>query len=350
MMMVMVVIIAVVSCSKDEGNDPTPVEKKKCAWIAGWQDSTGYGTILYSADAGETWIRQGLGNASLQGVDLDDIWALDEDIVWTVGTKNTILRTQNGGQGWIRIQAPATMPEAELESIFFHDHKNIWICGGLGIVYNSKDGGNTWTMIDTSNFQKAGLQGIWGVTSQRIFAVGGVSDGFGGERGFVAYTIDGGTTWATFIPSGDFNRWQWIGVVSYGNTVVIHGGASHYMVSLDQGETWRNDSVPGMAGGARPADINDLIMLDELTWWGACDEGHICFTTDGGSNWTIQETGQGGFYLVGINAWDSQLALAVGTEDGPPGDVPILKTSNGGALWEVKDRVNSNLSKVTFIR
>lgn len=256
--MMLAIVVIIISCSKKEGNNNPPVEKKKCAWVAGWEDSTGYGMIIYSADAGETWVRQGEGQAQLQG--------------------------------------------------------------------------------------------IWAINSQRIFVVGGVGGDTDDERGFVSHTIDGGVTWDSIVPANDYNRHEWIGVVSNGNTVVIYGGASHYMASTDEGETWRYDSILGMSGGTRPADINHMIMLNPQTWWVACDEGHIALTTDGGSTWTIQQTGQGGYFLVGIDAWDSQLALAVGTSESLPKNVPILKTSNGGTNWEVKQTFNADLNKVTFIK
>ncbi len=122
------------------------------------------------------------------------------------------------------------------------------------------------------------------------------------------------------------------------------------MVSTDGGTTWRNDSVPGTGGGGRHADINHLIMLNPQTWWGACDEGQIVITTDGGITWIVQQTGQGGFYLVGIDAWNSNLALAVGVGESWPVKGPLLKTSTSGILWEKKLLSDSGLEKVTFIK
>ena len=344
---VMAAIIIIISCNKKD-DDPVPVERKKCAWVVGMEDSTGYGMILYSADTGETWVRQGQGSTALQGIGVEDIWALDENNVWATGTNNVILRTINGGQTWSRIQAPANIANMNLMSISIVDNTNIWISGDNGTIYNSTDDGSTWTMFDTSFFHNGGMQGIWAISPEKIYVVGGI--GSGAERGFIGYTLNGGATWDSVFPANDYNRHEWIGVTASGNTIVVYGGKSHYMVSTDGGTTWKNDSVPGVSGGAGPADINHLIMLNSQTWWGAFDEGHICITTDGGSTWTLQQTNQGYYYMVGIDAWDSHLALAVGTSEGLPEKVPILKTSNGGAHWEVKHTYNSNLNKVSFIK
>ncbi len=345
---VMTILIVTNSCSKKEDKNP-PVVKKKYAWVAGMEDSTGYGLILYSADAGETWVRQGEGLAPLQGINVGDIWAVDEDVVWAIGSNNAILRSQNGGAGWIQIQAPPHDGNPNLMAISIVNNTNIWISGSGGTVYNSSDGGNTWTLFDTTFFHNGGMQGIWAITPEKVYVVGGIGGMSRSERGFIGYTLNGGATWDSVFPADDYNRNEWIGVTSAGNTIVVYGGKSHYMVSTNGGTIWKNDSIH-VSGGGGGADINHLIMLNQQTWWGALDEGHICLTMDGGSTWTSQHTGQGGYYLVGIDAWDSQLALVVGTSEQVPKNVPIIKTSNGGTQWEVKYTCNTDLNKVSFIK
>ena len=153
----------------------------------------------------------------------------------------------------------------------------------------------------------------------------------------------------TVSSSDDYNKNEWIGVTSSGNTILVYGGKSHYVFSTDGGLTWKNDSVEA-GGGAMKADFNHMIMLNPQTWWGAMDEGHIFLTTDGGTTWTSQQTSEGGSYLFGIDAWDSRLALVVGQTNNWPNRGPILKSSNGGAIWGLKKVYRSNLSKVSFIK
>ena len=79
--------------------------------------------------------------------------------------------------------------------------------------------------------------------------------------------------------------------------------------------------------------------------------GQIFITTDGGTTWTGQQTpGIGGTFAVGIDTWDGQLALAVPFADFAPARCPIIKTCNGGGLWEKKYTCKSQLWKVTFIK
>lgn len=91
--------VFLIGCS-DKEVDPTPIDNSKNAWICGWQDSTGYAMLLKSSDAGLNWFRQGGTNVALQGINLNDIWAVDQDIIWTTGTNNSVLKSLNGGVGW----------------------------------------------------------------------------------------------------------------------------------------------------------------------------------------------------------------------------------------------------------
>lgn len=163
------------------------------------------------------------------------------------------------------------------------------------------------------------------------------------------FTLNGGVTWDSVFPANDYNRIEWIGVTANGNTIVVYGGKAHYMVSTDGGATWKNDSVPG-TGGVIGADINHLIMLSSQKWWGAFDLCEIFLTLNGGSSWSSQPAIQTGEFLVGIDAFNSQLALTVGTLSGWPKKGSIQKTSNAGTTWENIHTYHSFLNKVSFIK
>ena len=345
---VMVIMMAIVfNCCKKEDNS-VPAERKEYAWVAGCEDSTGYGLILFSADGGENWVRQAAGLPSLLGIKVLDIWAVDEKTVWAVGSGNVILKTLDGGITWMQVQSPANNPDTELNSICIVNHNNIWISGTNGSVYNSADNGNTWTMFDPAFFHNAFMQGIWAITPQKVYAVGAVI-GNSLERGFITSTSDGGATWDSITPSDDYNRHQWIGVTASGNTIVVYGVNSHYIASTDGGTTWKNDSLqtPGGGGGA---DINHMVIVNPQTWWGALDLGQFYLTNDGGSAWMRQLTDQGIAFMFGIDAWNSQIALAVTRSTRVPLNGSIMKTLNWGTTWEVKKSYNTRLSKVTYIK
>jgi photosystem II stability/assembly factor-like uncharacterized protein len=293
-------------------------------------------------------VRQGQGSSALKDIDIWDIWAVDENKVWAVCSDNIILKTIDGGQTWIRMPAPANNMKTRLSAISIVNKTNIWISGSGWTVYNSTDDGNTWTMFDTLFFHKGLMQGIWAVTPKMIYVAGGIGDKRN-YRGFIGYTVDGGKTWDSVFPANDYNKNEWIGVTSSGNTILVYGGQSHYLFSTDAGLTWKNDSVQA-GGGSMKADFNHMIMLNPQTWWGAMDEGHIYLTTDGGTTWIPQETNEGGSYLFGIDTWDGRLALVVGESNGWPNRGPILKSSNRGTNWGTMKVCRSNLAKVSFIK
>jgi len=331
-------------CKKDK-EDPI---KKKYVWAVGSADSTGYGTIYFSDNGGDHWVRQGEGAASIQGVNLFDVWAVDENTVWAVGDNNVIIKTMDGGITWNRIAAPSKRSEVELTSISIINATNIWISGSGGTVYNSKDGGNSWNSVHSDVLVNNYLQGIHAIDPNIIYVTGGP---IMNSTGFIARTIDAGITWDSIVPANNFNKNRWIGVTSSNaSNIVIYGGRSHYIYSTDGGHSWTNDSIEG-TGGTGGADINCLKMLDSQTWWGAFDYDGIFETKDAGDNWLSQGSAPGpkGMWLFGIDYYDHQLCVIVG-ESSMSNTGKIIKTANGGQLWELKLETHAQMHKVSFIK
>ncbi len=343
-------IVIPYGCKKnDDTQGPTPV-KKKYVWVVGAVDSTSYGKILFSSDGGDTWLRQGEGSAALQGTLLFDVWAVDTNDVWAVGINSSIIKTNDGGNRWVRITSPEIPPAIVFQSISMVGNNDIWICGESGTVINSSNGGNTWTIFDPNFFHNGLMQGIYAIDAQTVYVVGGyrISNG---AKGFIAHTADGGQTWDSIIPENNYNRNEWLGVKATDkNHIVVYGKSAHYVVSNDAGATWKNDSVPDTGGGGiGGADMNCLAMIDAQTWWGAFDYDVIFITTDGGT-WTKQTSaGPGAMWLYGIDYYDRNLAVIVALSSVLPTG-KIIKTSNGGDVWELKYNSRSALFKISFIK
>lgn len=345
---VLIIALCLTSCEKesDEPSNLPEVGASPVAWAVGYEDNTNHATVLFSADSGSTWIRQGAGSNALQGMDASNLYAIDSKDVWVVGSNRTIARTTDGGNSWEKVNSPPVGADVNFNCISIFNETDIWISGGgtsSGIVCKSVDKGDSWTIMDTSLFQGFLMQGILAINSQVVYTVG--SNSGASWNGRVARTLDGGNTWDTI--SLDNNKWvDWIDVTaSDENHVTVYGGQCHYAYTTDGGESWTTDSIP--IGGVE--DINHLIMLDNLNWWGACDMDNIRRTTDGGLTWSAQQSaGPGNMHLMGIDAYNDQLALITGQSAGWPQGGKILQTKDGGNTWICRHTADIYLVKVAF--
>jgi len=340
--------IIFLSCQKKNQDNPTPNERKEYAWACGSEDSIGVGTILFSSDGGKSWVRQAEQNPLLQGIDITDIYAEDKNRVWATGTQNTLLFTNDGGANWSKAQLPEYSSNPNLLSISIYNNQHIWISGEHGTVLSSNDHGVNWIAYDSTSFNAGMMQGIFAVNDKKVFVVGGFNLQDEKDRGFIGYTEDGGANWDTISLNNNYNINEWIGVKAINQTIVVYGCKSHYTYSTDGGQTWTNDSID-TSGGGGAADLNGLTMIDKDTWWGAFDMNQIYKTTDTGKNWLNQNTPVSGYFLLGIDAYDNNLALSVGSNSSWPLQGTIIRTEDGKTWTEV---YNSNipLAAVSFIK
>jgi len=95
------------------------------------------------------------------------------------------------------------------------------------------------------------------------------------------------------------------------------------------------------------------VMLSDEIFWAACDFDQIYMTFNGGASWAYQPTadvGPGNQYLVGIDALDTKTALVIGTSAGYPPKGKIMKTTDGGNTWVLKDTTNSYMSNIAYAK
>jgi photosystem II stability/assembly factor-like uncharacterized protein len=76
--------------------------------------------------------------------------------------------------------------------------------------------------------------------------------------------------------------------------------------------------------------INSISVVDANTLWVCGDGGFVYLSTDGGTSWTLRNTGVPAVNLYGISATDANNCW-VGTVAGA-----IYRTSNGGLNWAVQ--------------
>ena len=122
-------------------------------------------------------------------------------------------------------------------------------------------------------------------------------------------------------------------ILSFALTLIFTGSISVF----GQGPNWKWQN-PLPTGNS----FYDVHFVDAQTGWAVGWVGTILKTTNGGSTWSIQNSGTP-YHIYSIQFIDNQTGWAVG-------DSAILKTSNGGTTWIQQGNGNEGrLTSVYFI-
>jgi photosystem II stability/assembly factor-like uncharacterized protein len=232
-----------------------------------------WGTVLYTKDGGQNWIRQKTGIdytlSSISFTDPQNGWAVGEEGViihtpdggqtwerqtcpvkgflmgvcfvtdqkgWAVTEWTTILYTEDGGKNW---QVQFKGEDYILKSVSFCDPLNGWVAGEYGYIYRTSDGGRTWEhqagsfAFSEEAFELVGentLFDIYAVDPQRAWAVG--------IDGHITRTIDGGATWEKIETNIEMAQLFGVCTDRQGDTILI-GGKSILLTSPDRGKSIR---------------------------------------------------------------------------------------------------------------
>ncbi|HGJ63868.1 TPA: choice-of-anchor D domain-containing protein, partial [bacterium] len=229
-------------------------------WIAGYD-----GTILYSSNAGESWLPQFSGTSR----SLDGIFFTDNSNGWAVGQYGTALRTFNGGNNWSFLNMNINN---SLKSIVFTELSRAWAVGDSGTVmrYN----GSSWTR-QTSN-TSFDLMDVDFVNSSQGWAVGGF--------GTIIRTVDGGQNWLTQLSNTSYALNGVDFVNSYEGWAVGSGGI--ILHTQNGGQTWSPQT-----SNANFNTLTDVFFLNSVTGWAVGWNGTILYTANGGQNWVRIDSG-----------------------------------------------------------
>lgn len=148
-------------------------------WVSGY-----YGTVLQTADGGDTWVRRPL----LQNDLIRRIRFLDDHRGWLVTHRGRILYTQDGGSNWV---VQHEVSGVFLRDIFMVDGASGWAVGHDQTILVTTNGGKKWDIqpVTHDTQDPPRLNGVAAYDSQHAIVVG--------EFGFIARTQDGGRTWTT---------------------------------------------------------------------------------------------------------------------------------------------------------
>ncbi len=251
-----------------------------------------------------------------------DLFFIDHDTGWVIGTLGTIMATTDGGHSW----RGAVISDANLTDIFFIDRTRGWVVGKNGKIYRTYDGGATW--------ERAIFSGTTQDTD--LYEIRFMSDLLGFVLGYdgVYKTTDAGMIWEN----------HWLPVIpkkGAWNMSIINDYTGYLLGSSwmdpdpelvykteDGGLSWR--AVEGSESSILSA-VMTIEFIDEHTGW--VGGGVVMKTADGGKTWTMQREKA---TVRQFHFCDPSRGYAVGGRT-------ILRTEDGGESWidisPVDDRI-----------
>ncbi len=211
---------------------------------------------------------------------------VDQFTGWAVGDK--ILHTTNGGLDWKEQKIPNDVPYTYLYDVHFINRQIGWTVGQGKTILKTYDGGNNW-YTQMYEFPSTSHYGVFFIDENEGWVVG--NDG-------ILHTTDGGIKWNVQLSNNSF--------------------------------------------------LNDLYFIDSKTGWVVGVSGTIWNTTDGGNNWSQQDSGTTQT-LSAVHFIDNKVGWVVGGTS-PNEDSIILHTIDGGNNWfPQQTNITQYLRDVYFI-
>lgn len=187
------------------------------------------GTVLWSDDDGTTF-RQ--ADAVPVSVTLTDVSFADEQHGWAVGHAGVVLYTADAGRTWV-LQRSDLARDQPLLAVRFSDANRGVAVGLWSLVLVTQDGGKEWRPVALPAASGGGgtdvnLYGLFAARDGRLFACA--------EQGRVLRSADGGHSWQV-LETG-YRGSLWAGLELADGTLLVGGLRGTLLRSRDGGSSW----------------------------------------------------------------------------------------------------------------
>jgi len=268
--------------------------------------------------ANGAWTKQRTSSLSW----LHAVYFLDHDRGWAVGSRGTLLATNDGGNSWHALPQPT---EDAIRDLYFSNAREGWLLCERNIYdLRSNDEQRAYLMKTTDggeHWKRLGLRGV-NVDARlmrTLFSDAGRAWAFG-EGGSIYTTHDSGASW---IKLQSPTRYLLLGGVFVDeNSGWLVGAGATVLQTSDGGETWHAGRIPAAAN----LRFNAASFVDTRHGWAVGSGGAIYRTSNGGRSWQVQSSGVM-VDLFDVKFLDAQEGWAVGAEG------IVLHTTDGGLHW-----------------
>lgn len=273
--------------------------------MLGWAVG-GNGTILHSTDGGNNWYQQ---TSSFTDY-IYDICFVNDNVGW-ISTGKCIRKTTDGGVSW-EIQYQHT---EWMRSVHFINESVGWAVGDGTFIIHTTDGGQNWSVQNTGYTGNASMTDVYFLDADT-----GYISSWGASVDVSFKTYDGGI------------NWQQLSIVYTCPAYSVHAvnGRKAFIVGkydfMYYYTTW-----PSYAHCGISAYKYSVFFSDENTGWIVGDSGYVSLTTDGGSNWVLQNSSTGN-KLLDVYFRDSSHGWIVGYNG------TILKYNGGSSVEQYENK------------